>query len=124
MLRNLTVNLGLRYEAHPAAWEGQGAMMGFDLKNDAMVTSGPLSQLIAEGLTTQAIINNDELDGAKFETPQQAGLPPMLVNSYNFTWGRALELPGSRSPPKRAPSFAADWAATSIPFRSERRTAK
>jgi hypothetical protein len=37
---NLTVNLGLRYEAHPATFEGQGAMMGFDLKNDAIVTSG------------------------------------------------------------------------------------
>ena len=87
---NLTINLGLRYEAHPATWEGQGAMMGFDLKNDAIVTSAPVSKLIAEGLTTQAIINNDELDGAKFEVPSQAGLPPMLVNSYDFTWGPRL----------------------------------
>ena len=90
MRRNLTVNLGLRYEAHPAIWEGEGAMMGFDLKNDAIVTSAPTSKLIAEGLTTQAIINNDELDGAKFETPEEANLPPMLVNSYNFTWGPRL----------------------------------
>ncbi len=88
--RNLTVNLGLRYESHPAIWEGQGAMMGFDLKNDAIVTSAPTSKLIAEGLTTQAIINNDELNGAKFETPEEANLPPMLVNSYNFTWGPRL----------------------------------
>jgi hypothetical protein len=87
---SLTVNLGLRYEAHPATWEGDGAMMGFDLKNDAIVTSAPTSKLIAEGLTTQAIINNDELDGAKFETPEEANLPPMLVNSYNFTWGPRL----------------------------------
>jgi len=85
--RNLTLNLGLRYEAHPAVWEGGGMMMGFDLKNDAVVTSGPLSRLIAEGATTQAIIDNDELDGARFETPGQAGLPSMLVNNYNFTWG-------------------------------------
>lgn len=84
---NLTLNLGLRYEAHPAVWEGGGMMMGFDLKNDAVVTSGPLSQLVAEGATTQAIINNDEVDGAKFETPGQAGLPSMLVNNYNLTWG-------------------------------------
>ena len=39
---NLTLNLGLRWEAHPAMWEGQGAMMGFDMKNDAIVTSGSL----------------------------------------------------------------------------------
>ena len=87
VLRNLTIDYGLRYEAHPAVWEGQGAMMGFDLKNDAIVTSGSISQLVNEGLTTQAIINNDMLDDAKFETPQQAGLPTNLVNSYNFTWG-------------------------------------
>lgn len=84
---NLTINIGLRYEAHPATWEGQGAMMGFDLKNDAMVTSASTATLIAEGLTTQAIINNDELDGAKFETPSQANMPQMLVNNYDFTWG-------------------------------------
>ena len=84
---NLTVNIGLRYEAHPATWVGNGQMEGFDLKNDAIVTSGTIPQLIAEGLTTQAIINNDELDGVKFETPSEANLPPMLVNSYNFTWG-------------------------------------
>jgi hypothetical protein len=87
---NLTVNVGLRYEAHPATWEGEGEMMGFDLKNDAIVTSAATSKLIAEGLTTQAIINNDELDGAKFETPDEANLPAMLVNSYDFTWGPRL----------------------------------
>ncbi len=83
---NLTLNLGLRWEAHPAMWEGQGAMMGFDLKNDALVTSGTPSQLIAENLTTQAVITNDMLNGMKFETPSQAGLPPMLVNSYDATF--------------------------------------
>jgi len=83
---NLTMNFGVRYEAHPAIWEGGGMMMGFDLKNDAMVTSGPLSQLIAEGATTQAIISNDEYDGAKFETPAEAGMPPMLVDSYDDNW--------------------------------------
>src|SRR5579875_1671236 len=73
-------------DAHPAIWEGGGMMMGFDMKNDAMVTSGPLSRLIAEGATTQAIISNDEYDGAKFETAAQAGMPSMLVDSYNDNW--------------------------------------
>ena len=89
---NLTVNLGLRWEAHPAAWFGQGAMFGFDLKNDAMVTSGSLSQLESEGLTTAAIVSNDINDDAKFETPQQAGLPPMLVNNYNLTFSPRVGL--------------------------------
>lgn len=88
---NLTLNLGLRYEAHPAAWEGLGQMMGFDIKNDAIVTSGTLAQLESEGLTTAAIIANDENlsgtgQGAKFETPSQAGLPSMLVYNYNLNF--------------------------------------
>ena len=33
--RNLTLNLGLRYEAHPAPWMKNGTIDGFDLKNDA-----------------------------------------------------------------------------------------
>lgn len=86
ILPNLTLNFGVRYEALPAISESGGMMMGFDLKNDAMVTSGALSKLIAEGVTTQAIISNDEYDGAKFETPAEAGMPSMLVYGYNNNW--------------------------------------
>ena len=84
MARNLTLNLGLRYEAHPAMWEKYGLMTGFDLKNDAMVLGAPIATLISEGMTTQAAINNDEFDGAKFETASQAGLPDKLINDDNL----------------------------------------
>ncbi len=83
---NLTLNLGLRWESHPAAWQGQGAMEGFDIKNHAIVTSGSLPQLESEGLTTAAIITNMQNNGVVFETPQEAGLPPMLVKSYNLNF--------------------------------------
>lgn len=85
--KNLTLNLGIRYESHPALVNGDDEMMSFDLKNDAIVLAAPPSQLIAKGLTTQAVITNDELDGVKFETPSQAGLPSTLLKSYDFTWG-------------------------------------
>jgi hypothetical protein len=84
LARALTVNVGLRYEAHPAMWEKYGLMTSFDLKNDAMVLGAPIATLIAEGYTTQAAINNDEFDGAKFETAQQAGLPDKLINDNNL----------------------------------------
>jgi hypothetical protein len=80
---NLTLNLGFRWEAHPAIYMGRGQMAGFDLKNHAIVTTAPTSTLIAEGLTTQAVITNDENNGAKFETPSEAGLPQMLAYNYN-----------------------------------------
>jgi hypothetical protein len=93
--RNLTLNLGLRYEAHPAAFEAGGEMMGFDLNaynpttgvHGAIVTSATPSQLEAEGLTTAAVIQNDELNGVTFETPAEAGLPPMLVRNYDLNFG-------------------------------------
>ncbi len=78
---NLTLNLGVRYEAHPAIWEKYGLINGFDLKNDAMVLGAPMATLISEGYTTQAAINNDEYDGAKFESAAAAGLPSSLI--YN-----------------------------------------
>lgn len=81
--KNLVLNLGLRYEAHPALWQKYGLMMSFDLKNDALVLGAPVSKLIAEGYTTQAIINNDVHDGAKFETAQDAGLPDKLMYDDN-----------------------------------------
>lgn len=82
--RNLTVNLGLRYEDHTGYWVKHGLLSSFDLKNDAEVLGAPISSLIAEGYTTQAIITNDENIGVKFETPQQAGIPAKLFKNYNL----------------------------------------
>jgi hypothetical protein len=91
--RNLTLNLGLRYEGHPAAWTKYDEMEGFDLKNDAMVTAGSVANLITSGFTTQAIITNLTNLGAKFETASQAGLPATtLMNNYDFTFGPRLGL--------------------------------
>ena len=84
LTRNLTINLGLRYEAHPAAWLKNNYMESFDLKNDAMVLSAAPSQLIANGLTTQAIITNIQNNGGKIETYQQAGMPASLVDNSNL----------------------------------------
>ncbi len=84
--RNLTLNLGLRYEAHPALWMKNGTIVGFDLKNDAEVLGAPVANLIAEGYTTQAIITNIGNDGGKIETAQQAGLPSALMNNYDFNF--------------------------------------
>lgn len=94
MRHNLTLNLGLRYEAHPAAWMGGGAMEGFDLKaynpttgvHGAIVLSGSPAQLESEKLTTQAVIQNDGLIGAMIETPAEAGLPSMLAYNYNLNF--------------------------------------
>jgi Carboxypeptidase regulatory-like domain len=80
--KNLTFNLGLRYEDHPALWTKDNIGVSFDLKNHAMVFQTTPAQLINEGYTTQSIISNDEAIGVKFETPSEAGLPNALRRNY------------------------------------------
>lgn len=82
--KNLTVNLGLRYEAHPARTTRGGVIDSFDLVNHAIVLGAPISNLISEGWTTSAIITNMENIGVKFETAQQAGFPSALYESANL----------------------------------------
>lgn len=102
--RDLTINLGIRWEADPSPWTKYGLATTFDFKNDALVTAAPLSQLISEGYTTQAIITNLEDDGAKFETPQQFGYPGMnyttLQRNYDLNFlprvGVAYQLFGGK----------------------------
>ena len=84
--KSLTFNLGLRYESHPAISVRDNEADTFDLNNDALVMGNSLSNLIAKGYTTQAIITNDQLIGVKFESAQQAGLPTKLMNNYNLNF--------------------------------------
>lgn len=82
--KNLTLNLGMRYEAHPGPIVKNGTIDGFDMKNDALVLPASTASLIAGGYTTQAIISNIYADGGKIETPQQAGQPSNLFDNYDL----------------------------------------
>jgi Carboxypeptidase regulatory-like domain len=85
--RNLTLNLGLRYEAHPAPWMKYGLTESFDLKNDAIVLPNPLSYYIAHNYTTQTIITNLQNIGVAFETPSEAGFPSVGFKNDDLTVG-------------------------------------
>lgn len=90
--RNLTVNIGLRYEAHPAMWAKYGLYDTVDVKNHAIVLDNSVANDIASGFTTQAVITNEENIGAVFETPQQAGLPGKLLYDHLLTFGPRVGL--------------------------------
>ncbi|MDR3793718.1 MAG: carboxypeptidase-like regulatory domain-containing protein [Terracidiphilus sp.] len=90
--RNLTVNLGVRWEDHPAVWVKDGIYNSFDLKNDAVVFASPVTDLISKGYTTQAIITNMQNNGAVYETPQQAGWPSALMRNYPFSFSPRVGL--------------------------------
>jgi Carboxypeptidase regulatory-like domain len=85
--KNLTLNLGLRWEAHPAPYTSNYLQESFDLKNKAMVLAQPLSWYVAQGYTTQTIVNNLTNLGMVFETPQTAGIPSTMLRNNDFTFG-------------------------------------
>lgn len=90
--RTLTLNLGLRYEAHPAAYTHDGLITGFDMANHALVVPNLSSFYVSKGYTTQAILNNLTAIGAKVETAAAAGQPATLMKNYDFTIGPRVGL--------------------------------
>jgi hypothetical protein len=89
--QHLTLNLGLRWEAHPAPHADEGVdYVAFDMKNDAVVLPKPTSFYVNNGYTTQAIITNLTNLGVKFETPKQGGLPDAGIENSNFNFSPRL----------------------------------
>jgi hypothetical protein len=84
--KNLTLNIGLRWEDHPSTNTG-GFGVSFDLPNHAMVLENPPSYYVAKGLTTQAIVTNMQNIGVKFETQSTAGYSGgNILRSYPFVF--------------------------------------
>jgi hypothetical protein len=90
--QHLTLNLGVRYEIHPGVETANGVMPTFDLKNDALVFPNSISYYINAGYTNQAVINNLQAIGTKFETPSQAGYPSNNFDSYDDTFSPRIGL--------------------------------
>ncbi|HWQ92940.1 MAG TPA: TonB-dependent receptor [Clostridia bacterium] len=83
----LTLNYGLRWEYWPALHDKYNVMIGFDRTNRAIVTGASLDTMYALGATTPELVAKYQALGAKFETPEQAGLPKNLLNSWKRNFG-------------------------------------
>jgi hypothetical protein len=87
----LTLNFGLRYEWMPPQVTAGNFAVGFDKNTDSMVLARSLSDMYAANMTTPSIINSLQNIGGpgigvKFETAQQAGLPPGLIHGKAFNF--------------------------------------
>ena len=71
----LTLNLGLRWEAHPAPHAANDYLVAFDIKNTALALPRSLDYYLNAGLTTNALLTNLKNLGVKFETMDQGGMP-------------------------------------------------
>jgi hypothetical protein len=83
----LTVTPGLRWDMNPAWSDPFHLFNSFDVKNHAVVLGEPLSYYVADGATTQQVVNNFEKVNVTFETPQQAGMKSNFFPSNMFDFG-------------------------------------
>jgi len=79
----LTLNFGLRYEAHPGPRANNDYMVAFDIKNTALALPRTLDYYVKEGLTTPALLTNLTNLGVKFETLEQGGMPSRGIAGAN-----------------------------------------
>jgi len=79
----LTLNLGLRWEAHPAPRAANDYMVAFDIKNTALALPRPLDYYIQNGLTTNALLTNLRNLGVKFESMEEGGMPSRGIAGSN-----------------------------------------
>lgn len=82
----LVLNLGLRWEVHPALHEAHDYISTFDLANHAIVLGRPLSYYEAIGATTPQVVAALQAAGVKFETAQQVNLPARIIQNNYFTF--------------------------------------
>ena len=82
--QRLTINAGVRWEAHPAAHAANDYLVAFDARNNALALPRPLDYYVKAGLTNEALITNLRNLGVKFENMQEGGLPPRGVMSANW----------------------------------------
>lgn len=81
--RRLTINLGVRWQAHPAPRVASDYMVGFDPFNKAVVLPRGLDYYVKEGLTHEALITNLRNLGVKFMTMDEAGMPSRGIAGSN-----------------------------------------
>ncbi len=85
--QRLTLNVGLRWEGHPAPRAANDYLVMFDLKNNALAFPREIDYYVQQGLTTQAIVTNLKNLGVRFETLQEGGLPS---RGFYGSWGNVL----------------------------------
>lgn len=90
--RNLTLNLGVRWEIHPTVHEANHAVAGFDFTNKAIVLGQPLSKLVSSGQTSQSIVNALQTLGVNFEYAGDVGAPLDVADNNFFNFAPRLGL--------------------------------
>ncbi|MBY0506823.1 MAG: carboxypeptidase-like regulatory domain-containing protein [Bryobacteraceae bacterium] len=82
--QRLTINAGVRWEAHPGPVAANDYLVAFNPKNNALSLPRSLDYYVQQGLTQETLLTNLRNLGVKFETLQEGGMPSRGVNSANW----------------------------------------
>jgi hypothetical protein len=85
--RNLTLNLGVRWEYLGPYLDNNGNTAGFDFASKSVVRNVSVPQLIHTGYTTEPIADGYAALGVKYLSPDTAGFPSDIVSvsKHDFT---------------------------------------
>lgn len=78
---NLTLNLGVRWEVHPAVHEADHSIAGFDFDSKTILLGEPLSRLISSGQAISSVVAQEQALGAKFGYAPDFNRSVDVVNS-------------------------------------------
>ena len=78
--RDLTLNLGLRWEYLGPYLDSKGMTSVWDFPSKSLVKNVPIAQLVQTGYTTQPIADGYAGIGVKWTTPDKVGLPNDMVS--------------------------------------------
>ena len=81
--QRLTVNLGIRWEAHPAPRAARDYLVAFNPKNNALALPRNTDYYVKEGLTSEALLTNLRNLGVKFQTLNESGMPSRGIAGSN-----------------------------------------
>lgn len=110
-----TLNMGLRWEIHPAFHEANNLFTGFDPKSKSIVNGRSLEDLYKLGATTPEIVSNFSRIGVKFVTPDQVGLPSGLLYSNYWDFGPRAGFAYRLSSGKRSTVLRGGYALFTFP---------
>lgn len=79
--RDLTVNLGVRWQYLGPYTDQQGMIAAWDFPSKSLVRNATVDQLVNSGYTTRAIADQFTATGIKYITPGQVGLPDGIVST-------------------------------------------
>ena len=81
--QRLTVNLGIRWEAHPAPRAANDYLVAFNPQTNALALPRTTDYYVKEGLTSEALLTNLRNLGVKFQTLNESGMPSRGIAGSN-----------------------------------------